>query len=170
MHAGAETAAEPSPPAQDAPSPHNTAGSGASLTSLQQGWVAMLDGQSTPARARFLAGSVTSIDNGVVRFELPSDAQMQRCEKYRGEVESAIQATFDPGLTLQLAVGDGGTPPQPGLRPTGSVAPTRSVEELPANEDVDVTDLTDADVDQSAVTRITDVFPGAEVLPDTPTP
>ncbi len=156
-------AAAPEPTPAPAPAPAPAAGGGAlSLQRLQEGWNEMLDGQSTKARARFLAGEVQVVDGDVITFVLPIEAQLKRCEPFVGEIESAIQSHFGHAASLRLTTGpslsDGG----------GSAAPSGGAPEasnLPADDEVDIHDLTDADMGNSSVVdRITDVFPGAEVM------
>ena len=150
---------EPEPAAAPAPAP---AAGGISLQRLQDGWNEMLDGQSTKARARFLAGEVQAVDGDVITFVLPIEAQLKRCEPFVGEIEAAIQSHFGQPATLRLATGPsladgGGAPSGAGAAPAAS--------NLPADDEVDIHDLTDADVGNSSVVdRITDVFPGAEVM------
>ena len=116
----------------------------------------MLDGQSTPARARFLAGHVAGVNNDVIDFVLPTESQVKRCESYRVEVEKAVGETFGVPMKIVLRADD-----QPA--PTGS-APTPVVEAQHESE-IDVHDLTDAETMNATVAdRIADVFPGAEVL------
>ena len=120
----------------------------------------MLDGQSTPARARFLAGRIAAVDGDTIAFVLPSEGQIRRCEPYKAEVEAAVTEAF--GRPLKIALGVDDTPaPSP---MTGRPAPAAP---MPVQDeaDIDIHDLTDADVGNATVVeRITDVFPGAEIL------
>jgi hypothetical protein len=124
----------------------------------------MLDGQSTPARARFLAGRVAAVEGDTIQFVLPSEGQIRRCEPYKAEVEAAIAEAFGAPLTIALGVDND---PSPSPSPmTGRPAPAPQIQQ-PQQEDADIDlhDLTDADVgNASVVDRIADVFPGAEVL------
>lgn len=121
----------------------------------------MLDGQSTPARARFLAGRVASVDGDTIRFVLPSDGQVKRCEPYKAEVERAVTEAFGTPCTIVLGVDDD----VPSVSPmTGRPTPA-APEPVQDEADIDLNDLTDADVGNATVVeRIADVFPGAEVL------
>lgn len=122
----------------------------------------MLDGQSTKARARFLAGEVQAVDGDVVTFVLPIEAQLKRCEPFVSEIESAIQSHFGHAASLRLTTGPSLTDDSGSAGPSGR-APEAS--NLPADDEVDIHDLTDADMGNSSVVdRITDVFPGAEVM------
>ena len=90
------------------------------------------------------------------------EAQLKRCEPFVGEIEAAIHSHFGQPATLRLTTGpslaDGGG------APSGAAA-TPEASNLPADDEVDIHDLTDADVGNSSVVdRITDVFPGAEVM------
>ena len=126
---------------------------------LRDGWLAMLDNQSTASRARYRSGHIESINDGQVRFVLASDIEQKRCEQYRPQIEAAMTEAFGAALTLELAVGN--TASQPTRQRSGtSPAPE------PAHEsEVDIHDLTDADtVNPSPAERIAEVFPGAEII------
>lgn len=121
----------------------------------------MLDGQSTPARARFLAGHVDTVDGDTIHLVLPTESQVKRCEPYRAEVEAAIAQSFGATMTISMRAGEG---PPPSSMP-GSAKPAAPVEPPQDESEIDINDLTDADVgNASVVERIADVFPGAEVL------
>ena len=123
---------------------------------LRDGWTAMLDGQSTPARARFLAGHVAGVSGDVIDFVLPTESQVKRCESYRVEVEKAVGQTFGVPMQIVLRAGDQAAP--------ATSAPAAAAE-VQHESEIDVHDLTDADViNATVVDRIADVFPGAEVL------
>ena len=152
--APATEAAEPAP----TPAASTAPASGGSVTveQVKDGWTAILDRGSTPARARFLAGHIDSVDGNTVHFVLPTDSQVARCDQFRGEVEAALAETFGAPLTLAMRVE---TPGAPGPK---SDSPKS---EPQADSEIDVHDLTDADVGNATVVdRISDVFPGAEVL------
>ena len=134
-----------------------------SAETIAAGWGAMLDGQSTPARARFLAGRVAAVEGNTIQFLLPSEGQIRRCEPYKGEVEAAIAESFGAPLTITLGV-DTGQSPSP-MTGRATPAPQTHAEPQQEDADIDLDDLTDADVgNASVVDRIADVFPGAEVL------
>ena len=118
----------------------------------------MLDGQATRVRARFLAGQVAGVNGDVIDYVLPTDSQVKRCESVRVDVEQAASATF--GVPLKITLRAGGEPVPPAGRPApAQAAPVQEESEI------DVTDLTDAGtMNATVVDRITDVFPGAEVL------
>ena len=154
----------PEPVSQpEASAPATPAAQPGSITAeqLRDGWAGMLDGQSTPARARFLAGHVDSVDGDTIHLVLPTESQVKRCEPYRAEVEAAIAQSFGASMTIAMRAGEG---PPPSSMP-GSAKPAAPVEPPQDESEIDINDLTDADVgNASVVERIADVFPGAEVL------
>ena len=153
---GAATA----PTANPEPSPASSGGA-VSVERLRDGWAAMLDGQSTPARARFLAGHVDSIEGDTIHLLLPTDSQVKRCEPYQAEVEAAIAQSF--GTSMSIAMRAGETPPPSNM--PGGAKPAAPATPPQDESEIDIHDLTDADVgNASVVERIADVFPGAEVL------
>lgn len=116
----------------------------------------MLDGQSTPARARFLAGHVAGVNGDVIDFVLPTESQVKRCESYRVEVEKAVGQTFGVPMQIVLRAND---------QPAPATSAPAAVTEVQHESEIDVHDLTDADaMNATVVDRIADVFPGAEVL------
>ncbi len=140
----------------DEPDPPPTSGSGSvDLETLRSEFRTLLDDLPTAARARYLAGSIESVDGDHINFVLPNEAQRQRCEKFRNEVEAALSDRIGRPLVIDLAVG--AAPPVPSTTSTAA--------EPQAEEEVDLGELTDADASTaSVVERINDVFPGAEVL------
>lgn len=120
----------------------------------------MLDGQSTPARARFLAGRVAAVDGETITFLLPSEGQIRRCEPYKAEVEAAVAEAF--GVQLKIALGVESQPAPSPMTGRSTPPPPEPVQD---EADINIHELTDADVgNASVVERIADVFPGAEVL------
>ena len=161
--AQAAPAAEAEPAVEATPQSDAPTASGGSVTVEQVNarWTEVLDGQSTPARARFLAGSVTAVEGSVVHFVLPTDTQVTRCEKFRGEIETALTNALGTPLTLALRAGE---TPTPSTMP-GAAQPAAAAEPKQHESEIDIHDLTDAEVgNASVVERIADVFPGAEVL------
>ena len=149
---------EPAPTPAPASAPAPSSGSAITVEALREGWLGMLDTQSTAARARYRSGEIESIDGDQVRFVLASEIELKRCEQYRPQIEAAVAETFGTPLSLQLAVGDAAR--QPAKRKSTTAAPE------PAHEsEVDIHDLTDADtVNASAAERIVEAFPGAEIM------
>ncbi len=155
-------AEQPVPEPSETPTPSGPAPTppvgAVSFEVVRDGWTEMLDGQSTPARARFLAGQVAGVEGGVIDFVLPTDSQVKRCESFRAEVERAASEAFGAPLTIALRAGGEPAPPR------GGPAPTQA-QPVQDESEIDVTDLTDAGMmNATVVDRIADVFPGAEVL------
>ena len=147
-------AATPTP--ATTPTPAAVSGGGATFEQIRDGWGAMLDGQSTAARARFLAGHVAGVEGNVIDFVLPTESQMKRCEPKRAEVEAAVAQTFGAPMQIVLRASD---------QPAPSTSAPAPVVEVQHESEIDVHDLTDADaMNATVVDRIADVFPGAEVL------
>ncbi|MGY6499772.1 MAG: DNA polymerase III subunit gamma/tau [Acidimicrobiales bacterium] len=155
---------EPAPAPRPAPAP---AGGGApDVDQLAARWPQVLGALSNRARARYGAGRFVSRD-GAPAFALPNPIHRDRCDELRPEVEAALAAEFGMPITLHLVVDDGSAgadpsapPPEPGRRP---VPPSDPADE--AHDVGDLADLVDADVaSTSSVERITELFPGAEVV------
>ena len=147
-------AATPTP--ATTPTPAAVSGGGVTFEQIRDGWGAMLDGQSTAARARFLAGHVAGVEGNVIDFVLPTESQMKRCEPKRAEVEAAVAQTFGAPMQIVLRASD---------QPAPSISAPAPVVEVQHESEIDVHDLTDADaMNATVVDRIANVFPGAEVL------
>ena len=113
---------------------------------------ALLDELPTAARARYLSGSVVTIDGDRVRFVLANEAQRVRCEKFHADVEAAVSARVGRPMSLELSVGEADEPTETSRQPED-------------DHEVDLGDLTDAAASsETVVERISDVFPGAEML------
>jgi DNA polymerase-3 subunit gamma/tau len=154
--------AAPDPPAPGAPAP--AAGSAAGLPSRDELTVAwgdtILPSLSNRARSRFAGGRFLSVEHGVAVFGLPNVHHARRCEEVRGEVESALARHFGRPVPIKLVVDDGRAAPGAGSR---APAEPDAIDDDLTIDDLD--ELTDAtDVAQSGLERITEIFPGAELV------
>jgi hypothetical protein len=110
-------------------------------------------------RSRFSTGRFLGADGGVVQFGLPNAMTVSRCEEFLPEVERAFEQHFAVPIPFALVVD--GEAPVPKARGAASTPPPAD------DEDVDLHDLTDADVGTTdTVERIAQVFPGAELVED----
>ncbi|MDZ7679899.1 MAG: DNA polymerase III subunit gamma/tau [Acidimicrobiales bacterium] len=178
--------AEPVSPERPEASPPSSGGELPSLDAMASAWQAQVMGRlSNRARARYGAGRFVAVDTHAV-FALPNPIHRDRCEDLRPEVESALADHFGVAVPLRLVV-DGESVPGPDSGPAGARA-TAQTGAPPAGagdggrgtatatdtdndgpddpDDVgDVSELSDADVGApSSVERITELFPGAEVV------
>ena len=114
---------------------------------------------SKKARARFSAGRPVSVDENGVTIALPNEPHLRRCSELLGEVEASIKNTFGVAVPVLLSV-DGSSassisPPNPAKPPK----PTKN------DEDLDLSGLVEADPNSgSAVERLSQAFPGAEIV------
>jgi DNA polymerase III subunit gamma/tau len=101
------------------------------------------------AQARFAAGRFVAVEDGAAVFALPNGIHRDRCEEVRAEVEQALAQHLGKPVPLRLTVDA-----------TDTVAP----EAPPAEEDVRIEELRDAE--DPAVTspedRLKAMFPGTE--------
>jgi hypothetical protein len=106
-------------------------------------------------KALYAAGRFLSADESGAVFALPTAPHRAKCEERRPEVEGVLAAHFGRPVRLQLVV-DGES------APAAKPAPPPVVE-----EPVDMSELTDApSAPSSSIDRITEAFPGAELLTD----
>ena len=114
---------------------------------------------SKKARARFSAGRPVSVDENGVTIALPNEPHLRRCSELLGEVEASIKNTFGVAVPVLLSA-DGSSassisPPNPAKPPK----PTKN------DEDLDLSGLVEADPNSgSAVERLSQAFPGAEIV------
>ena len=114
---------------------------------------------SKKARARFSAAKPLVSDENGVTISLPNEPHLRRCQELVGEVETAIKNTFGVSLPVLLSVDDVSlssiSPPNPSKPP----APAKIDESFNPDE------LVEADANAgSAVERIAQAFPGAEIV------
>lgn len=144
-----------------------------SLDELQAAWPTVLGRLTNKARARFNAGSFVGTAGDVAEFALPNAIHRDRCEELRADVEAALNEHFGRPVPLRLVVGGAADPSQGPLRSAGAAPSGGGSEAASAADDChdeqiadigDVAELADADVASSSIDRITELFPGAEVV------
>jgi hypothetical protein len=121
-------------------------------------------------RARFGAGRVMSVNDSTVTIALPNDRVLQRCDPLRLQVQQLLSTDLDATVNLKLVVDSAAAaqpePSRTGDRPPPLAAPADDGDTPHLDEDIgDVHQLTNAtDHTVDAVQRITDVFPGSELV------
>jgi hypothetical protein len=107
------------------------------------------------ARGYYLAGRFVHVADGAAVFALPNEPHRAKCESMRDVVEAALAEHFGRPVPLRLVVDDGST--------TGA---GRVDGDGGGGEYVDIHELRDAPAvpQRSAAERLTEAFPGAEVL------
>jgi DNA polymerase-3 subunit gamma/tau len=114
-----------------------------------------------PARPRFAAGRFVGVDRDAVLFALPNQVHRDRCESVRADVEAALSAHFGRPVPLRLVVDQSTAPPPADAGPAPMPEP---------DDDVDIDELVDAPAEpvRTPLDRLTEAFPGAEVLEEEP--
>ena len=114
---------------------------------------------SKKARARFSAGKPVSVDENGVTISLPNEPHLRRCSELLGEVEASIKNTFGVVVPVLLS---GDASPVSSASPPDPAKPPKPIKN---DEDLDLSDLVEADPNSgSAVERLSQAFPGAEVV------
>ena len=114
---------------------------------------------SKKARARFSAGKPVSVDENGVTISLPNEPHLRRCSELLGEVEASIKNTFGVVVPVLLSVD---ASPVSSASPPDPAKPPKPIKN---DEDLDLSDLVEADPNSgSAVERLSQAFPGAEVV------
>ena len=142
--------------APEDPAPTTQAGPMPSRDELTIAWAdKVLPQLKGMVKALFAAGRFVSADETGAVFALPTAPHRQKCEEKRKDVEATLAAHYGRPIPLTLVV-DGGEPAAP-----TTAAPS------PADEDVDLDELIDAPAaPTSSIDRLTQAFPGAELLTD----
>ena len=114
---------------------------------------------SKKARARFSAGKPVSVDENGVTISLPNEPHLRRCSELLGEVEASIKNTFGVVVPVLLSVD---ASPVSSASPPDPAKPPKPIKN---DEDLDLSDLVEADSNSgSAVERLSQAFPGAEIV------
>ena len=130
----------------------------------------ILNAPDQKVRARFGAGRVMSVQGSTVTVALPNDRVMQRCSPLRLQVQALLTTHLDTDVKLELVMNSAAAaqpePPRTGGRPSPSSPPSGDDDAPHLDEDIgDVHQLEDAtDHTVDAVQRITDIFPGSELV------
>ncbi len=124
---------------------------------LTMGWAdAVLPRLSGLTKAMYAIGRFLAVEGEQAVFALPNEVHRQKCAQKQAEVEAALAAHFGRPVPLRLVV-DGVAG-----EPTGDGVP----DILEEPDVVDVAHLPDAPAPRSTVDRLTDAFPGSQLLPE----
>ncbi len=145
----------PAAPTAETSSP-STPGPLPSPSELEAAWEGgVLEALPGLTRSLFRMGRFVESSTRAATFALPNDPHRAHCEKKRTEVEAALAAHFGRPVPLELVVD------------SDTVDRTTSQAAAPPDDDVgDVSALDDAPGAMSGVDRITQAFPGAELVDD----
>jgi DNA polymerase III subunit gamma/tau len=110
------------------------------------------------ARGLFNSGRFADVAGGAVVFAVSSDIMLRKCEEARPDLEAALAAHFGRPVPVRLIVDAAGAGPAP-AEPGRGQPPA-----APDDDAVDLSELTDAPDAGSGIDRLTQAFPGAEVL------
>ncbi len=144
------------------PAPDPDAGTGGVPTreELEQAWAGAVRGALKPGtKAVFGTGRFAESEPRSAVFALANAPTRDHCEKKRPEVEAALAAHFGRPVPLRLVTDvEAGGPPPAGA---GPAAPAPAAED---DEAIDVHALEDAPDATSGVDRLSEAFPGAELV------
>jgi DNA polymerase III subunit gamma/tau len=167
----------PSPPAATAAPPTGATESGVpTRDELTLAWGDhVLDGLPGAAKALYRMGRFVDGDGRAATFALPNAPHRDHCEKQRPAVEAALARHFGRPVPLRLVTdAEAGGPgagadlsPPPGSGAGAGPGPGASpaARNAPDDEDVgDVAHLEDAPDAGSGLDRLTEAFPGAELI------
>jgi len=112
----------------------------------------VLDQLSPKAKALYKPGRFTQVDGDAAVYALPNKVHVQRCEKVRSDVETALAAEFGRPVPLRLIVDE-----------VSSAPPPDPVEEDVTIDVEEIRDATPAAV-ASPMDHVMQAFEGAEVV------
>ncbi len=155
------------PPAATAPAAAS-AGGIPTLTELEAAWTDhVLSAMKPGVRAMYRTGRFLEPEGGSAVFALANAPTRDHCEKKRAEVEAALAAHFGRPVPLRLvakaddaAAADAPTPSAGAAR----TAPSERTDVDDEEEVVDVHALDDAPNASSSAERLSEAFPGAELV------
>jgi hypothetical protein len=128
----------------------------------------VLDALPRGAKAIYSTGRFVDGDGTTAVFALANGPTRDHCEKKRPDVEKALAAHFGRPVPLRLVTDAdvGEAPPAAAPAGKGKRAPAPTTDEV---EDItDVHQLEDAPTAGSGAQRLTEAFPGAELLEEEP--
>lgn len=128
----------------------------------------MLPALKGMAGALFRPAELVGFDGSTATLSFDNDATRDNAERKRAEVEEAAAVHFGQPVKLKLTVGGPGGSPAPKSPSSTAQAPAPEVAaQADEAEIIDVHDLEDAPADtRTGVDRLTEAFPGAELLPE----
>ena len=163
--ASAAPATSPSAGSASDSTPSTPSGALPTRDELTAAWTDSILASLPPrAKAFFTAGRFLEVTDRVAVFGLPNEIHMQKCENGRGDVEKALAAHFGRPVPLRLAVDAEAPAP---VAPSSSRSTSTPRPPLDDETEIDLADLTDADVATSSVERVRELFPGAELVDPT---
>jgi DNA polymerase-3 subunit gamma/tau len=169
--ASAAPAEDPTPDRPPPPGQGAAGGAGAAVASaatalpsrdeLTLAWGdEILAGLPQRARVRLAGGRWVDVIDGHAVFGLPNQHHLRRCEEVREEAEAALSAHFGGPVLVRLVIEDDSDGPAAAI-PSSARGEASSIDD----DEVDPGDLVDAgDVAGSVSDRITELFPGAELV------
>ncbi len=157
-----ESQAAESPATESAP-PAPSSGATLDFATVKADYDELLASVSQKVRSKFRLGAVTGVNGSAVVFGLPNAFGLERCEAVKADMEAAFSTRYGQPVTIELQL-DGSPPPEPASAPQQAPAPAPVVEA--EVEDVgDISELADAsDAATSGIDRLTEAFPGAEIV------
>jgi hypothetical protein len=114
---------------------------------------------SSVSRGRFSTGRFVDVVEGSAVLALPNAIMRDKCEEKRPELERVLARHFGRPVPVRLAV-------DPSVGAEGGGAATRPGD-AEHEDHIDLDELVDAPGDgRTGIDRLTEAFPGAEVLGD----
>ncbi|MGK2949192.1 MAG: hypothetical protein ACSLFP_11500, partial [Acidimicrobiales bacterium] len=154
----------------DAPAPAGPtvapAGSGTlTRAELEPVWAAaVLPSLKPGTKAVFGTGRFAEPDGSTAVLALANAPTRDHCEKKRPEVEAALTAALGRPVSLRLVTEADVAGPAPASGGAAAAAPASDASAPDDEEAIDVADLEDAPDATTGVDRLTEAFPGSELV------
>jgi len=129
----------------------------------------LLDNVAQKTRTRFQAARLLSLEGVTATFAAPNNHYLSRVQEVANEVENAVQESLGATIKITVVLGENSPPSTNPTTPTSSdsspdTRPSRAPD--PVEEVGPIDQLDDAnDIAASGVERISQAFPGAQVVP-----
>lgn len=138
------------------------------MAGIPKVWTEVLAELPLPVRSKWRGGSWVVPLTNPARFAVPNAWHQKACDEGRRDVEQALVARLGPGVTVEVIVEGGDTPPAVANTPSGpglSVVPPP-----PDDEDIDLSDLRDAKESDSigGVELLMREFGGGQLMEEEP--
>jgi DNA polymerase-3 subunit gamma/tau len=161
----------PAPPVEQAPAPAPPPADGAAERAAAVWSTEIVPSLKPFVRSIYSVPRVLGVRQGALTLGAPNDAHRSKCEQHRAEVEAAAARVAGGPVPISLVVESGGAGHDDHDDPAATSGSARVVTlhpagPPPADDEVDLHDLTDAPPDTvvSPIDRLAQAFPGSELI------
>jgi DNA polymerase-3 subunit gamma/tau len=152
------------PAAEATPAPIPPSGGPLTTEAVTAAWATVLPTLHQRIRARWAPGRFVEVADGVAVYGFSNQISCDRCEEGRPDVEAALAVQLGQPVRVRLAVSASAALPPDVDPPAPTAAPAELDPEAELASIGPVEDLEDAPSAVDGVARLTEAFPGAELV------